>query len=682
MMEETGKNSTPESSSTLISGVHKKFVYEIYQDFQEYIYKKSKSPTSIIMREPDNSLSPCYPREWNRGFCEFCKELRDKSHIPYKNSICVQQQKDHIHMGINNEDHGKKWEWGWRKCHMGLYDFFIPIRSTIKGESSGSILSVLIVGHYRGPDKDSLDFINKRVDEITTGNDWEKYFPGIPLESREAYAKKLHDLAKKIPLKYNDQIEKLESKIKESVELMEIIATRTLNRGLLSEGEEFIQSLGLDKININVGEKKLWHEVGTACSKIINYFKLESAVFYSSYYSDYTDLKRRLSLPFSVGIPDAIGLPSYKSFKWLTEQNFVTLPHLSEHIYWLTPQTYFKTDTALLFAREMHDGHLIIAGFGSNAEKPLNTLQETIIHEAVNNKVFRFIEIAILGITLDQLMSETGHLMGRAYGKVALGAGQLRKFAPHIHAPDHEKILEQSFWAIEDGITRLDLIRSNFYAFKSHRLRTEKLEDLEQTGKFYISDSRDQITGDTNLPEALKMRYYEEGKTEIDIVAVLDGLKNFFNRSIKDTRLKPNRYFIECKRAITIGPQDGENKLRLIFLNLFDNAMKFAYEGTAVDISCTRIRSTCDISFTNLGIGVAQDEFNLVFQRLAKSRFKDPMRRTEGLGLGLPYCQRIIQNEFKGNISLISQPAKTPHPRRFAGDNWITKVTVKLNIAK
>lgn len=681
-MVETGTNSTPKASSTLPSTVHEKFVYEIYQDFQEYIYKKSKRPTSIIMREPDNTLHQCFPREWNRGFCEFCKELRDKSPIPYENSICVQQQKEHIHMGINSEDSGKKWKWGWRKCHMGLYDFFIPIRSTINRDSSGSILAVLIVGHYRQPDKDSLDFIHQRVDEITTGKDREKYFPGIPIESRKAYAKRLHVFANKIPLKYNVETEKIESKIKESVELMEIIATKTLNRGLLSEGEEFIQSLGLDKININVGEKKLWHEVETACSKIVNYFKLESAVFYSSDYSDYTDLKRRLSLPFSVGIPNAMGLPSYESFKWLTKQNFVTIPHVSEHIYWLTPQTYFKTDSALLFAREMHDGHLIIAGFGVNAEKPINTFQITIIQEAVNNKVFRFIEIALLGITLDQLMSETGHLMGRAYGKVALGTRQLKEFAPHIHAQDHEEIMEQSFWAIEDGITRLDLIRSNFYAFKSHRLRTEKLEDLDQTGKFYISDSRDQITGDTNLPEALKMRYHEEGKTEIDIIAVLDGLKNFFDRSIKDTRLKHNRYFIECKRAITIGPQDGENKLRLIFLNLFDNAMKFSYEGTAVDISCIRSSSTCDISFTNLGIGVAPDEFNRVFQRLAKSRFKDPMRRTEGLGLGLPYCRRIIRDEFKGDISLRSRMANTPHPRRFDGDNWITKVTVKLNIVK
>jgi signal transduction histidine kinase len=56
------------------------------------------------------------------------------------------------------------------------------------------------------------------------------------------------------------------------------------------------------------------------------------------------------------------------------------------------------------------------------------------------------------------------------------------------------------------------------------------------------------------------------------------------------------------------------------------------------------------------------------------------VRRIGGLGLGLSYCRRIIEDEFKGKISLNSWEVQKPQPRRFEGDNYITKVTVKLKL--
>jgi signal transduction histidine kinase len=120
-----------------------------------------------------------------------------------------------------------------------------------------------------------------------------------------------------------------------------------------------------------------------------------------------------------------------------------------------------------------------------------------------------------------------------------------------------------------------------------------------------------------------------------------------------------------------------ENLLKLVFLNLFDNAIKFGYAGTYIEISVRVTRGQCIVSFGNLGVGVPADERERVFRRLTKARWKDPVRQIEGLGLGLFFCRQVIRHQFGGRISLSSREAAVPK-RRFEGDNWKTTVTIWL----
>jgi hypothetical protein len=654
--------------STLLSRVHERFAHEIYQDFQEYIYERFRKPSSIVMRLSGNTVRSCFPRSWGRGFCDFCKYLRETSPIPFSESVCVEQQEKYIKDGIIAEEEGKKWKWDWRTCHMGLIDFFIPIRSSADLNSHQSILAVLIIGHYRLPQPKYIQFIHSRVDEITTGNDCEKYYPNISIHVRKKHNKQLHILAEKIPVIDEITWKKNESNIKEAVALMEVIATRTLHKSILLKGEEFIQSLGINMTNINIGEKKLWSNVENSFLKIMNYLEFDTAAIYASYYSDYSDMKCQFFLPPLGNRPTSLGLPSYGSFKWLEKKKISTFPTYNDHFSWLNPKTFFKAKYAIIFASEMHNDHLIIAGFGINKE--IKSFQKIILYETINNHIFRFIENALFGITLDNLMVETGHLMGRAYGKIAIGSNQLKKFSLHNWKKDQEEILQDAFWTIEDGVTRLELIKANFYSFRSHRLGAAEDVDFEET------------TGKYEVPEILKQYEIEDGKIQIDIVAVLKNLKNYFDRIIRDKHLKPIQYSIDCNEAIIEAPPDGENKLKLVFLNLFDNAVKFAYENTFIKIQIKKELKSCRIHFENLGIGVASDEFERVFYRLTKSRYKNPFKRIEGLGLGLPHCRRIIEGGFSGTISLQSYEAYTPNLRRFEGDNWITIVTVNLSTIK
>lgn len=269
----------------------------------------------------------------------------------------------------------------------------------------------------------------------------------------------------------------------------------------------------------------------------------------------------------------------------------------------------------------------------------------------MNTRVFRFIEAALGAIELDDLMAETGHLMGRAVGKVQSGFEVLQELLPEsLPETVIGKQYQLARWALEDGATRLDLIRQNFYAFAGQRQHV----DAEQVFDPAFSEN-------------------------FDMIEVLNEMRPFFDRTAHEIELKPVVYRIAKGPVIVRGHPES---LRLTLLNLFDNAIKFSYTNTYVRISIYKEGMEAIITFENLGVGVAPDEVDRVFRRLRRSRFRDPSRRIEGLGLGLPYCRRVIELIFGGSISLRSWEAETPSPRRFDGDNWLTEVTIRIPLAK
>jgi NtrC-family two-component system sensor histidine kinase KinB len=156
-------------------------------------------------------------------------------------------------------------------------------------------------------------------------------------------------------------------------------------------------------------------------------------------------------------------------------------------------------------------------------------------------------------------------------------------------------------------------------------------------------------------------------------------MRSLFEREAAARGLKRPHIVLPRKPANVAG---SSSLFRMVMLNLYDNATKFAYTNTFISVSLVVHQEHCTLSVENLGIGVAPDEIALIFRRRYRSRFRDPSRRIEGLGLGLSYCRRVIVEVLKGSISLASRPVDTVAPRRFEGDNWLTTVTVTLPVQK
>jgi signal transduction histidine kinase len=398
--------------------------------------------------------------------------------------------------------------------------------------------------------------------------------------------------------------------------------------------------------HLNIGEGELWDDVKSALRRVLKLVRLPMAAAYISSHLNYSALRRVVATRGKNATgTETITLPTFEEFAWLADQTYVILPRDDGHFAWLAPETLTGTPKAVLYGHEVTGGRLMTIAFGVDKGRVLAFEDLATLYESVAVQIFNYVDNAMFGIELDFLTSETGHLMGRAIGKVESGTRVLRRHLDSPEAVDRMSIgLARS--AVEDGLTRLKLVHNNFYWFSAQR----------------------RFLDGTPGAQAL-------GADQIDICALLRDMLAMFRREAADRGLKPTRLEYREREAIVSGPED---LLRLLFLNLYDNALKFAYAKTFIDIRLFREGHECVVTFENLGVGVAADEVKTVFERLRRSRFRDPSRRVEGLGLGLAYCRRVVEELFHGRISLASRPADLPKGERFEGDNWLTTVTVSL----
>ena len=94
-------------------------------------------------------------------------------------------------------------------------------------------------------------------------------------------------------------------------------------------------------------------------------------------------------------------------------------------------------------------------------------------------------------------------------------------------------------------------------------------------------------------------------------------------------------------------------KLRQMLLNLVSNAVKFTPEGGRVTIGAQRLPNTVEISVSDTGIGIAESEFEHLFEEFRQID-SDIAREQHGTGLGLALTKRFVELHG-GRIRLTSE---------------------------
>jgi signal transduction histidine kinase len=103
---------------------------------------------------------------------------------------------------------------------------------------------------------------------------------------------------------------------------------------------------------------------------------------------------------------------------------------------------------------------------------------------------------------------------------------------------------------------------------------------------------------------------------------------------------------------ITVGDQE---LLTRAFDNLLDNAIKFTPPGGQVKVSLSKDGSWAWIDVTDTGIGIEEDDLELIFDRFHRGR---NAAEFSGSGLGLAIVLSIVE-AHGGRIEVTSKPGHT-----------------------
>jgi signal transduction histidine kinase/CheY-like chemotaxis protein len=96
----------------------------------------------------------------------------------------------------------------------------------------------------------------------------------------------------------------------------------------------------------------------------------------------------------------------------------------------------------------------------------------------------------------------------------------------------------------------------------------------------------------------------------------------------------------------------SESDLYYVFINVIKNALQAMPQGGRLEVNGILHEKEMEISFQDTGPGLSSQEMDRIFQP-----FYSTKEGTQGLGLGLPICKKILER-YDGRLAVESQPGR------------------------
>ncbi|MDR0491973.1 MAG: HAMP domain-containing histidine kinase, partial [Oscillospiraceae bacterium] len=211
-------------------------------------------------------------------------------------------------------------------------------------------------------------------------------------------------------------------------------------------------------------------------------------------------------------------------------------------------------------------------------------------------------------------------------------------------------------------IAQSEKIQTEFISSISHELRTpltaitgwgetliynENLDGESKRGIAIILKEARRLT--KMVEELLEFTRMEDGRFTldiemVDIAAELEDAIFTFQELLQRDELE-FEYESDIDEEVFI-PGDP-NRLKQVFLNLFDNAVKYGREGKRIEVSCTLAGDYVRIRIRDFGPGAPEDELDNIKMKF----YKGSNSKDRGSGIGLAVCEEIVKYHG-GNIEL------------------------------
>ncbi len=248
-------------------------------------------------------------------------------------------------------------------------------------------------------------------------------------------------------------------------------------------------------------------------------------------------------------------------------------------------------------------------------------------------------------------------------------------------AKDEVRVLGETLNEMIGRIDNAFKSQKRFVANASHEIRTpltviqteleileKKIRDNEtkESIKIALSEIED-LTKLTN--SLLTIAKLDSSQTKLNLSQIrIDELLADCVQAMNQAAMKKN---IPINLSIDdpVEIKADKEKLKSVFLNLIDNAIKYSFEGSHVSIILEKITDNkVKISFEDTGPGISAKEIPYIFNRFYRSN--EIRSEVSGSGLGLAIAKEVVELH-RGELSLESK----------VGERTIFSVILPINLS-
>jgi signal transduction histidine kinase len=267
-----------------------------------------------------------------------------------------------------------------------------------------------------------------------------------------------------------------------------------------------------------------------------------------------------------------------------------------------------------------------------------------------------------VSLTISPIKNANGYVIGaskiarditeRKLAEKALD--EARKIAEAADA-ERQRLLE-SERAARSEAERVNRIKDEFLATLSHELRTPLnavlgwattlrvgilgTQELAQGLEAIERNARVQAQ---IIDDLLDMSRIISGKVGLDVQCL--DLSTIVAEAIETVRSTASAKGVRLQTVIDPlnAPVSGDpNRLRQVFWNLLNNAIKFTWKGGCVHVLLERVDSNVEVSITDTGEGISPEFLPYIFDRFEQAD-ASTTRRHGGLGLGLAIVKHLVE---------------------------------------
>ena len=217
---------------------------------------------------------------------------------------------------------------------------------------------------------------------------------------------------------------------------------------------------------------------------------------------------------------------------------------------------------------------------------------------------------------------------------------------------------------LTDNINKKEQLKNEFISSVSHELRTPLTSikgwaqtlikydpsDLETTtmGIDIIDSECDRLTN--MVEELLDFSRFTSGRISIvkrkqNLIELAEHIKN---QLLPKVRSKGIDLILNYESPELIATFD-EDRIKQVFINILDNAIKFTPEKGTIIINIEKTEKFAEVSIIDTGIGISFEEIELV-----TGKFYKGSNSNSHVGLGLSICEEIVKLH-KGELMIKSK---------------------------